>query len=200
MARIAPFGRQLLVSVRAMIAFTVILGLLYPVAVFAVGQVTFRHKADGSQVSLNGRVVGSSLIGQSFSDSKGNPVPLWFQPRASVSNYDTNSSGGSNLGPNNKDLVKLVAERKAQVATFNGVSQAIVPPDAVTASWSGLDPDISVAYARLQVARVAKARGLALAVVDALVTKHIVGRSLGIIGEAHVNVLELNLALSSLRG
>jgi K+-transporting ATPase ATPase C chain len=199
MARIAPFGRQLLVGIRAMIVFTVVLGLIYPVAVFAVGQVAFRHKADGSQVSVNGHVIGSSLIGQSFSDAKGNPLPLWFQPRASVSNYDTNSSGGSNLGPNNKDLVKLIADRKAQVATFNGVDQALVPPDAVTASWSGLDPDISVAYARLQVARVAKARGLASTVVDALVTKHIAGRALGIIGEAHVNVLELNLALSSLR-
>jgi K+-transporting ATPase ATPase C chain len=199
MARLSPFGRQLLVGLRAMVVFTLVLGLIYPLAVFALGQVAFKHKADGSQVSINGKVIGSSLVGQSFSDAKGNPLPQWFQSRPSVSDYDTNSSGGSNLGPNNSDLVKLVTERKAQVAAFNGVSPAAVPADAVTASWSGLDPDISVAYARLQVSRVAKARGLPSSAVMALVAKHTSGRALGIIGQAHVNVLELNLALTALR-
>ena len=182
-----------------MLLFTLVLGLVYPLAVFAVGQVAFKHKADGSQVSVNGKVIGSSVIGQTFSDAQGNPLRQWFQPRPSVSNYDTNSSGGSNLGPNNADLVKLVTERKAQVAAFNGVSPEVVPADAVTASWSGLDPDISVAYARLQVARVAKARGLPTSAVMALVAKKTSGRALGIIGQSHVNVLELNLALTALR-
>jgi K+-transporting ATPase ATPase C chain len=182
-----------------MVLFTVVLGLLYPLAVFAVGQVAFGHKANGSQASSNGQVVGSSLIGQSFSDAHGNPLPQWFQPRPSVSNYDTNSSGGSNLGPNNKELVKMVAERRAQVAAFNGVNVLAVPADAVTASWSGLDPDISVAYAHLQVARVAKARGLDPAIVAALVAQHTTGRALGIIGQSHINVLELNLALKAIR-
>lgn len=182
-----------------MVLFTLVLGLLYPLAVFAVGQVAFRHKADGSQITVNNKVIGSSLVGQSFSDAQGNPLPQWFQPRPSVSNYDTNSSGGSNLGPNNTDLVKLVTQRKAHVAAFNGVSPAAVPADAVTASWSGLDPDISVAYARLQVARVAKARGLTPSAVMALVAKQTAGRTLGVIGESHVSVLELNLALTTLR-
>ena len=165
--------------------------------------VSRRNHANGSLVSAGGHTVGSSLIGQNFTDDKGNPLPQWFQPRpsaAGATGYDPTSSSASNLGPNNTDLLKAVQDRRAAAAALDGVDPASVPPDAVTASGSGLDPDISPAYAYEQVARVAKARGLDAAQVHALVASHIHGRDLGFLGEPTVNVLELNLALQQLGG
>jgi potassium-transporting ATPase KdpC subunit len=194
--------RRYWASIRVLIVLTVILGLLYPVLVTAVGQVAFKHQANGSLVSSNGHVVGSSLIGQNFTDATGNPLPQWFQPRPSAAGdgYDPTSTSASNLGPNNPDLLKLVQERRAAAAALDGVDPASVPPDALTASGSGLDPDVSPAYAYEQVDRVAKARGLDPAQVKALVDANVHGRDLGFLGEPTVNVLQLNLALQRLTG
>lgn len=195
--------RQHWAALRALLVLTVVLGVLYPLAVLAVGQLALRPKADGSLVSADGRTVGSGLIGQSFADPDGNPLPQWFQPRpsaAGTAGYDPTASGASNLGPENPTLVKDIEARRAAVAEFNGVAPADVPPDALTASGSGLDPDISPAYAYLQVDRVAKARGLDPATVRALVAAQVTGRGLGFLGEPTVNVLALNLALQRLPG
>ena len=192
--------RQLISALRMTICLTVLLGLAYPVAVWAVSQVAFHHRANGSFVkNASGDTVGSSLIGQQFVDSAGNRDPRYFQPRPSAAGkgYDATASGGSNLGPTNEQLVDtLVPQRVQDYRTFNGLSASTaVPVDAVTASGSGLDPDISVANARLQAARVAKARGLAPARVQALLDKHTESRQWGFLGEKVVNVLELNLDL-----
>ena len=145
-------------------------------------------------------MVGSSLLGQLFTDDKGDPLPQWFQPRPSAagSGYDPLASSASNLGPENPALVKLIGERKAAAAALDGVAPSSVPPDAVTASGSGLDPDISPAYAYQQVDRVARARGLDPAQVHALVASHVSGRGLGFLGEPTVNVLALNMALAQM--
>jgi len=192
--------RQLISALRMTICLTLLLGLAYPVAVWAVSQVAFHHRANGSFVeNASGDTVGSSLIGQQFVDSAGNPDPRYFQPRPSAAGkgYDATASGGSNLGPTNEQLVDtLVPQRVQDYRTFNGLSASTtVPVDAVTASGSGLDPDVSVANARLQAARVAKARGLAPARVQALLDKHTESRQWGFLGEKVVNVLELNLDL-----
>jgi K+-transporting ATPase ATPase C chain len=195
--------RQHWAALRVLLVLTAVLGVLYPMAVLAVGQLALRSRADGSLVSADGRTVGSALVGQSFADSNGNPLPQWFQPRPSAAGehgYDPTASGASNLGPDNPVLVKQIEARRAAVAAFNGVPPSAVPPDALTASGSGLDPDISPAYAFLQVDRVARARGLDPAVVRALVASHVTGRGLGFLGEPTVNVLGLNLALQRLPG
>lgn len=189
--------RQLGAAFRTLLAMTVIVGLLYPLAVWAVGQVAFRDQAAGSLMERDGQVVGSRLIGQSFDG------PEWFHPRPSAAGedgYDGLASSGSNLGPNNPELVTLVKLRRAQVAKENGVPPSAVPPDAVTASASGLDPHISPGYAEIQVNRVARERGLSTASVRSLVARHTDGRSLGILGEPGVNVVELNLALAQRAG
>jgi K+-transporting ATPase ATPase C chain len=186
--------RQTWIAIRALVVMTVLLGVVYPAAVWAVGRVV-PSRADGSFVSdARGTVVGSSLIGQSFTG------PTWFWPRPSAAGkgYDAQSSSGSNLAADNPDLVKAIGERQAAIAAADGVATAAIPADAVTASGSGLDPDISPEYARQQAARVAKARGLPLAAVLALVDAHVTGRTLGFMGEPRVNVLELNLALEKL--
>jgi K+-transporting ATPase ATPase C chain len=193
--------RNHLTGLRILLLFTVVCGLLYPLAITGISQVAFSHQANGSLVKANGKVVGSSLLGQDFTDAKGNPLAQWFQPRPSAAGqngYDPTASGASNLGPNDPGLTKTIQQRKADVAKFNGVQVSAVPPDAVTASGSGLDPDISPAYAYLQADRVAKARGLDPAKVRALVTAHVQSRNLGFLGEPRVNVLELNIALSTL--
>ena len=169
--------------------------VVFPVAIWAVGRLT-PARADGSFVSdASGRVVGSTLIGQSFTGSP------WFWPRPSVAGqgYDAQASGGSNLGADNAALVDAIGRRKAAVAAADGVDPGSVPADAVTASGSGLDPDISPDYARLQAARVARARNLPVGSVLALVDAHVTGRILGFLGEPRVNVLELNLALERMR-
>lgn len=193
-------GRQLVAAVRALLVATVVLGLAYPLLMTGVAQVIAPARADGSLVSVDGQVVGSSLIGQSFTDSDGDPLPEYFQTRPSASDYDGAASGGSNLGPNSEELVAAVGERRAAVAAFNGVSESEVPADAVTASGSGLDPDVSPDYAALQVARVAEARGVPVDDVQALVDEHTDGRDLSFIGAPHVRVLELNLALDEQLG
>ncbi|MFC3765771.1 K(+)-transporting ATPase subunit C [Tenggerimyces flavus] len=186
--------RQLWPALRTLLALTVILGLAYPFLVWGIGQVAFRDQANGSLIEREGQVVGSSLIGQNFEGEE------WFHSRPSAAGengYDGLASAASNLGPTNEDLLKTVQERKAAVAQENGVPESSVPADAVTASGSGLDPDISPAYAAIQVERVAQANGLDVAQVRQLVADHTSGRVLGFMGEPHVNVLELNLALTS---
>jgi len=192
--------RQYSTAIRTMLVLTVILGVAYPLAVTAVAQLGLSGQANGSLVTDRGHVVGSGLLGQLFSDSKGNPLAQWFQPRPSAAGagYDPLASSGSNLGPSSKVLVQLIEQRRAQVAAFNHVAASAVPPDAVTASGSGLDPDISPAYAYLQVDRVAAARGLAATTVRQLVAAHVQGRQLGFLGDSVVNVLQLNLALADL--
>jgi K+-transporting ATPase ATPase C chain len=187
------------VAIRLTLLSTVVLGIAYPLAVFGVGQAAFHDQANGSMVtSSDGTVVGSSLIGQSF-DGSGGASAKWFQSRPSAAGekgYDANASSGSNLGPNNPDLLQAVRERREAVAKADGVPVSSVPADAVTASGSGLDPDISPEYAKQQVSRVASARGLSEATVRKLVDEHTESRQLGFLGEPVVNVLELNLALA----
>jgi K+-transporting ATPase ATPase C chain len=194
-APVSVAGRQIWAAVRAMLVATLALGLLYPLVVTGIAQLVAPGRADGSLVHDGGTVVGSSLIGQSFTGSDGNPLPQYFQPRPSASDYDGKASGGSNLGPNSPELADLIAQRRAEVAAFNGVPPADVPPDAVTASASGLDPGISPAYAAIQVARVAAARHVPPADVSRLVAAATVDRDLGFIGAPYVNAVELNLAL-----
>jgi K+-transporting ATPase ATPase C chain len=194
-APVSLTGRQLWAGVRAMLVATVVLGLLYPLLVTGVAQVIAPGRADGSLVHSGGQVVGSSIIGQDFADAGGNPLPRYFQPRPSASNYDGKASGGSNLGPDSSVLADQITQRRAAIAALNGVLPADVPADAVTASASGLDPGISPAYAALQVARVAAARQASPADVRQLVAAATHGRDLGFIGAPYVNVLELNLAL-----
>jgi len=193
--------RQLFTGLKITVALLILTAVIYPAAVWAVGQVAFRHQADGSFVKSNGKVVGSSLIGQSFSDKDGNPIPKYFEPRPSAAGngYDATASGGSNLGPSNPKLWDQVKARVVAYRQLNGLADnASVPVDAVTASGSGLDPDISIANAMLQAPRVAKVRGLPVATVEALVHSHIDGRPWGVLGEKTVNVLDLNLALDKL--
>ena len=195
--------RTVWAAVRAMALFTILLGVAYPLAVTGVGQLALPAQANGSLVrDAAGSPVGSSLIGQQFLTATGDPDPAFFQPRPSAAGdgYDGAASSGSNLGPENPDLVAAIGQRKAQVAEFNGVPESEVPADAVTASSSGLDPHISAAYAAIQVERVAEARGLDSAKVEQLVRAHTAGPDLGYLGESRVNVLELNLALEQLRG
>ncbi|MET0433348.1 MAG: potassium-transporting ATPase subunit KdpC [Cellulomonas sp.] len=188
---------HLVVSLRAMLVLTVILGVAYPLLVTGLGRL-LPARADGSLVTgSDGAVVGSSLIGQSFTDADGSPLRRYFQSRPSAAGdgYDGAASSGSNLGPENPDLVAAIEERRAAVAALEGVDPSAVPADAVTASGSGLDPQISPAYAELQVPRVARERGLPEQEVRALVAAATTGRALGVLGEPAVDVLELNLAL-----
>ncbi|GAA1838808.1 potassium-transporting ATPase subunit KdpC [Agromyces salentinus] len=203
MATTRSTARTHWVALRAMLVLTLLLGIGYTFAVTAIGQLALPAQANGSLLrSTDGEVVGSRLIGQSFTDAAGEPLPEWFQSRPSAAGdgYDGGASSGSNLGPENTDLVTAIAERKARAAELDGVEEADVPADAVTASASGLDPHISPEYARQQVDRVAAARGLDEAEVAALVESRIQARDLGYLGEPTVDVLQLNLALAELRG
>jgi K+-transporting ATPase ATPase C chain len=259
--RSALFGRHLVTSLVMLLAVTAALGFGYPLVVTGLSQLFFRHQADGSLVYRHGKLVGSSLLGQEFTDSKGNPLPQYFQPRPSAAGagYDAASSGATNLGPSNPLLIGFVAgvntigldgrpsatnpfatkadpacvptspkgipvlspsrgetyakatggqyvcdpdtipERALAYRQLNGMApNAAVPVDAVTASGSGLDPDISVQNALDQAPRVARARNLPASEVISLVHDHIQGREWGFLGEPAVNVLELNLALDGL--
>jgi K+-transporting ATPase ATPase C chain len=256
--------RQFVTGILMTVVLTVLLGLVYPLAVTGISQLTMSNRANGSLVTANGKVVGSSLIGQNFTDKDGNPLVQYFQPRPSNAGdgYDAMSSSGSNLGPSNPKLIgnvpgvvtgddgkpittnpyatpadpyclgvqatdeagngvtdaagnavyeknkdgsyvcdpSTVPQRVLAYRALNGLGADIkVPADAVTSSASGLDPQITVANARLQAARVAKARKLSVARVTALIAAHTQGRQFGILGEQTVNVLELNLALDQLR-
>jgi potassium-transporting ATPase KdpC subunit len=254
--------RHFLASLIMLLGLTVVLGFGYPLLVTGLSAVLFRHQADGSLVYRGGKLTGSSLLGQSFADSKGNPLPGYFQPRPSAAGtgYDSESSGASNLGPSNPLLIGFVPgvntvgldgrrsavnpfataadpscvptdpegnpvtspapghryakspdgsyvcdpdtvpERAIAYRAFNGLAPgAPVPVDAVTASGSGLDPDISAANALDQAPRVARARHIPLSQVTGLVHRYTAGRQWGFLGEPSVNVLDLNLALDRLR-
>jgi K+-transporting ATPase ATPase C chain len=189
--------RQVVPAVVLLLAFTVLTGLVYPLVITGIAQVAFPNRADGSLIEADGRVVGSSLIGQAFT------APRYFHPRPSAAGdgYDAMASSASNLGPTNEELLDAVGQRRAEYRKENGLpASSRVPVDAITASGSGLDPDISPANARIQAARVAGARGLPLERVLALVGEHTDGRSIGFLGEPGVNVLELNLALDGSSG
>jgi K+-transporting ATPase ATPase C chain len=247
--------RQLLTGFLTVVCLIILLTIAYPLAVWAVGRVAFPHQADGSFVKVNGKTVGSSLIGQNFSDNNGNPLPQYFQPRPSAAGkgYDPTSSSGSNLGPSNPNLIgnnidnpganpfktptdpfcvpvpatdksgnpvtdaqgnavfqknpdqtyvcnpNTVPERAISYRQLNGLAaEAKVPVDAVTASGSGLDPDISVANALIQANRVASTRHLNPNRVVTLVHQHTSARAWGVLGEKTVNVLDLNVALDRL--
>jgi potassium-transporting ATPase KdpC subunit len=193
-------ARTHLAALRMLLVLTVLCGLAYPLLITGVARVAFPHRADGSPVAVAGHTAGSSLLGQEFTlpGKDAGPDPKWFQPRPSAGDYDPTASGASNLGPNSPTLVEAVEQRRAAVAAFDGVSPASVPVDALTASGSGLDPDISPAYAYEQADRVAKARGLTAARVHALVAAHVQGRTLGFLGEPRVDVVTLNAALAGL--
>jgi K+-transporting ATPase ATPase C chain len=194
--------RQASACIAMLAIVTVILGFGYPLAVTGISQLFFRHQANGSLVYVNGRLTGSALLGQNFTDAKGGPLPQYFQPRPSDAGagYDGAESGASNLGPSNPVLIKLVTERAVAYRKFNDLpADAVVPVDAVTASASGLDPDISIANALDQAPRVARARHLPAARVIALVHQHTTLAQWGFLSEPAVNVLELNLALDGLR-
>ena len=186
------------VAVRAMLVFTALLGVGYMLLVTAIGQVALPFQANGSLVrSADGTVVGSQLIGQSFTDADGAALPQYFQSRPSAAGdgYDAAASSGSNLGPENEDLIASISERTQAARELDG--DGAIPADALTASGSGLDPDISVDNAERQVARVAEARGIPSSEVAALVAAHTLPRDLGYLGDPRVNVLELNRALDA---
>jgi K+-transporting ATPase ATPase C chain len=179
-----------------LVVMTVLTGILYPLLVAGIARVLFPAQAAGSLVTVNGRVVGSGLIGQAFTD----PGHFWSRPSASTPQpYNGTASGGSNLGPLNPALLDAVKARIQALRAADPGNLAPVPVDLVTASASGLDPDISVAAADYQAARVARVRGLPLKQVQALIARRTAGRLLAVLGEPRVNVLELNLALDALK-
>jgi K+-transporting ATPase ATPase C chain len=187
--------RQLLPALRIFLIFTVVCGLVYPLVLTVVALGLFNDKATGSKVEVDGRVIGSSLLGQSF---EGDGY-FWPRPSAAGDGYDGASSGASNLGPSNPELLSDVEQRVGDYRVAHGLAaDDLVPVDAVTSSASGLDPLISVANARIQASRVATARGLPIGQVLATVDAHTRSQSLGFMGERGVNVLELNLALDEL--
>jgi potassium-transporting ATPase KdpC subunit len=192
-------ARMLWAALRMLLVLTVVTGVIYPLAVTGIGRLAFPDQAGGSIVKVDGKEVGSTLIGQSW-NIKGTdkPDPKWFQGRPSNSGYDPLATGSSQLGPSNPKLVAAVEAARKQVAAFNGVPESEVPKDAVTGSASAIDPDISPAYADIQVKRVAQANGLTVAQVRQLVDDHTRGRTLGFLDQPRVNVLELNIALRAL--
>jgi potassium-transporting ATPase KdpC subunit len=190
--------RQASACIAMLAIVTVVLGFGYPLAVTGISQLFFRHQANGSLVYVDGKLKGSALLGQNFTAASGAPLPQYFQPRPSDAGagYDGADSGASNLGPTNPVLIKLVTQRAVTYRKFNDLPpDASVPVDAVTASASGLDPDISIANALDQAPRVARARHLPAARVIALVHQYTTPAEWGFLSEPAVNVLELNLAL-----
>ncbi|MGW2835652.1 potassium-transporting ATPase subunit C [Streptomyces sp. NPDC001286] len=210
-------ARLLGAGLRALLVLTLVTGVIYPLVVTGVAQALFHSKANGSEVKADGKVVGSSLIGQSYNLplKKGQETPdrdlKWFQGRPANglgsnsvnTQYKLLLSGATNLSADNKDLIQQVKDAKAAVIKDNSVPgytvrASEVPADAVTSSGSGLDPDISPAYAEIQVHRIAVKNGLSVTRVEKLVKDHTQGRTLGFMGEPRVNVLELNIALKDL--
>ena len=181
-------------SLIVIVASTILLGLIYPTMMVAFGQLAFPNQANGSLITRNGKTVGSKLAAQSFNG------PRHFHERPSAVAYNADGTSFGNLGPNAKALRTLVKARIAKIMALEGpynpgLSVKDIPVDAVTASGSGIDPDISKAYAYLQAPRIAAVRHLPLATVNQLINSHVDGRALGFLGEPGVNVLELNLAL-----
>jgi potassium-transporting ATPase KdpC subunit len=218
MNRLPSWLRQHIVGLRVLVVMTVITGIIYPLALVGFSQVALSGPANGSLISYHGRTIGSSLLCQEFVDAKGNPLPQYFQPRPSFAivgwsltevkgkwvvngtgpnNYGCNPlySSASNLGPTNPAQIQFVKQRQAQISAFDHVPVSKIPSDAVTASGSGLDPDISQAYAAIQVDRVAAARHISPAQVRVLVKQYTTARTIGILGQPVVNVLLLNRAL-----
>jgi len=189
--------RHTLVAIRLVLMTAVLLGLVYPLAVTGLAHVIFPRQAKGSLILAEGRVVGSELIGQQFTK------PEYFHPRPSAagSGYDPTASGGSNLGPTSRALVKRISAAILQLTTEDpGLKPGRIPADMVTTSASGLDPDISPANAYAQVARVAKARHMSEDSIRRLVASSVTDRQFGLLGEPRVNVLHLNLALDAADG
>jgi K+-transporting ATPase ATPase C chain len=181
-------------ALRAVVVLAVLTGVAYPLAITGIAQLTMQDKADGSLVRVDGKVVGSSSIGQLWEGEE------WFHGRPSAIDYDASTSSGSNLGPNSQELADLIAERADAILTLEGpyspgLTVADIPADLLTASSSGLDPHISVAAAEFQAPRIAEVRGLSLEQVGALIEEHTQRPALGFLGQERVNVLELNLAL-----
>ncbi len=192
--------KQTWTALRALLILTVVLGVGYPLLITGIGQLALPAQANGSLVRSDGAVVGSALIGQSFTDADGNALPEWFQsrPSAAGAGYDGGASSGSNYGPENPDLISAIENRRSAIESLESATASEIPANALTASASGLDPHISPAYALLQVPRVAEARGIPETQVRALVESFIQGRDLGYLGEPTVNVLQLNIALAKL--
>jgi K+-transporting ATPase ATPase C chain len=189
------FFKHFATSILAVLLLTVVTGLLYPLLVTGIAQVAFPGRANGSLLNRNGVVVGSELIGQPFSD----PKYFWSRPSAtSPFPYNAASSGGSNYGPTNPALIDEVKGRIADLKKVDSLNTVPVPVDLVTSSASGLDPHVSVASAMYQVPRVARVRGLSEDRVREIVDRYTEGRSLGFVGEPHVNVLDMNLALDDI--
>jgi K+-transporting ATPase ATPase C chain len=214
------FRKELLASAIAIVVFTVVLGLAYPLFITGVSQVAFKNKAQGSQVTVNGRVVGSRLIAQDFQrqvigrdgrpevDRDGNPVLVpdvkYFQSRPSQTGYNPSATAFSNAGPNGADTRDAIRANAQSYLTLNkrydpSLTLHQVPPDAVQTSASGVDPQISLANARIQAHRVADVRGIPLDTVNQLINDNTSGRGLGLFGDKGVNVLQLNLALDQER-
>ena len=192
-----------LAGLRVLVAATLVLGVAYPVAVFGIGKLVAPWQANGSLVTASGahttdpaEAVGSAVLGQVVHDD----ALFQNRPSAAGDGYDPLNTYGSNWGPEAPELISDIKDRKAEIAEREGVDPGQVPPDAVTASSSGLDPDISVAYAELQIPRVAAANDLTEDQVRRLVEEHTSGRTWGVLGEPHVNVLELNIAVGRLAG
>jgi K+-transporting ATPase ATPase C chain len=205
MDRLPSIVRQHIAGLRLLLVFTVLCGIVYPLVMVGISQLAFHKQANGSLISYKGHVIGSALLCQEFTDAKGNPLPQYFQPRPSAAilagakddyGCDPRYSSASNYGPNNPAFVALIKQRQKQIAAFDHVKISQIPADAVTASGSGLDPGISPQNAAIQVDRVAAARHISPAQVEALVKQYTQGRTFGFLGEPYVNVLELNLALN----
>ncbi|MBV8344551.1 MAG: potassium-transporting ATPase subunit KdpC [Candidatus Eremiobacteraeota bacterium] len=187
--------RHLGTSVRVTIVSIVLLGLIYPLAMTGIAQALFPRQANGSLVTVNGKIVGSSIIGQLWTK----PQDFQGRPSAAGKGYDPNATGGTNYGPTSKKLIDSTRRTIAQLEKGNPDAVGPPPMDLVTSSASGIDPDISPQSAYWESPRVAKARHMSVSAVDALIAKHVVGRTFGFLGEPHVNVLELNLALDGLK-
>ena len=186
--------QQLAPALKMTVVLTVFTGLVYPGVITGLCELMFRHQANGSLIVQNGTVIGSSLLGQNFTR------PEYFHPRPSAAGndgYDPLASGGSNLGPTNQKLYDRIKTAAEQFRKENPAYSGPIPADALTASGSGLDPDISIANARVQAARVANTRGTSVERIEGLLDSAIDGRDLGFLGEPRVNVLKLNLALDT---
>lgn len=190
-------GRHISIAIRMALITMIILGFIYPLAMTGIAQVLFPRQANGSLIKMHGRVIGSELIGQQFTK----PEYFHSRPSAAGKGYDAASSSGSNMGPTNRAFVDTVKNRSSITKQQNpSLNKDRIPVDMVTASGSGLDPDISVANAYAQVPRVAKARGMSDSDVRLLIDKSITKRTLGFLGEPRINVMQLNMALDKIAG